>query len=71
MILAERSRIYPICIFVGLSVLVWSYWDGNEDPQEHNLTPEDEIDSKVINDLEAPPHDRFWIGLVAVQCTSS
>jgi HPP family len=61
MVLSERSWIYPIGIFVGLSVLVsvlliWKRWS----PKTPSFSREQEIDSKVIDDLETPPHDRFW-----------
>lgn len=61
MVLTERSWLYPIGIFVGLSVLVlvlliWKRYG----PQTHNLSCEEETDSKLIDDLETPPHDRYW-----------
>jgi hypothetical protein len=61
MVLSERSWIYPIGIFIGLSVLVsvlliWKRWG----PKTPSFSREQEIDSKVIDDLETPPHDRFW-----------
>jgi len=61
MVLVERSWIYPIGIFAGLSVLVLTLlvWKRYA-PQNHILSIEEEIHSKVIDDLEAPPHDRLW-----------
>jgi hypothetical protein len=61
MVLSERSWIYPLGIFVGLSllVLVLLIWKRCA-PKAPNLSHEEEIDSKVIDDLETPPHDRFW-----------
>jgi hypothetical protein len=67
MVLSERSWIYPVGIFVGLSVLVLVLliWKRCA-PKAPSLSHEEEIDSKVIDDLETPPHDRFWsVALVA------
>jgi hypothetical protein len=55
MVLDERSWIYPIGIFAGLSLLalvllVWKRYT----PKNHILSSEEEIDSKVIDDLEGP-----------------
>jgi hypothetical protein len=67
MVLSERSWIYPIGIFVGLSVLVlvlliWKLYV----PKAPNLSREEEIDSRMIDDLETLPHDRFWsVALIA------
>jgi hypothetical protein len=67
MVLAERSRIYPVVIFAGLSLLalvllVWKRYT----PKNYTLSSEEEIDSKVIDDLEAPPHDRLWSAALLV-----
>jgi hypothetical protein len=61
MVLTERSWIYPVGIFVGLSALVLTLlvWKRSSF-QNYNPSNEEEIDSKVIDDLEAPPHDRLW-----------
>jgi HPP family len=61
MVLSERTWIYPVGIFVGLSVLVLVLliWKRCS-PKTPSLSHEEEIDSKVIDDLETPPHDRLW-----------
>jgi hypothetical protein len=61
MVLAERSWIYPVGVFADLSLLalvllVWKRYT----PKNYSLSSEEEIDSKVIDELEAPPHDRLW-----------
>jgi HPP family len=67
MVLAARSWIYPVGIFGGLSLLalvllVWKRYA----PKNYILSSEEEIDSKVIDDLEAPPHDRLWSAALLV-----
>jgi hypothetical protein len=67
MVLAVRSWIYPVGIFAGLSLLalvllVWKRYI----PKNYTLSSEEEIDSKVIDDLEALPHDRLWCAALVV-----
>ncbi|MBB5063049.1 HPP family protein [Granulicella mallensis] len=61
MVLTERSWIYPLGIFIGLSALVsllliWKRYG----PKDEHPSAEEEINSKVVDELEEPPHDRFW-----------
>jgi hypothetical protein len=61
MILAERSWIYPVAIFVDLSLLALVLLIFKRYiPAKNVLSSDEEIDSQIIDDLEAPPHDRFW-----------
>jgi hypothetical protein len=67
MVLVEGSWIYPVAVFAGLSLLalVLLAWKRYT-PKNYRLSSEEEIDSKVIDDLEAPPHDRLWSAALLV-----
>ena len=67
MVLVERSWIYPVAVFAGLSLLglVLIAWKRYT-PKNYTLSSEEEMDSKVIDDLEAPPHDRLWSAALLV-----
>ena len=67
MVLGERSWIYPAAVFAGLSllVLVLLVWKRYT-PKDYILSSEDEVDSKIIDALEAPPQDRLWRGALLV-----
>jgi hypothetical protein len=62
MVLNERSWMYPAAIFmglVGLTAILW-IWRRYGPPFD---TPSDysRNDSRVIDELETNPHDRFWV----------
>ena len=60
MVLSERVGISPVGIFVGLSGLVLVLLNRKRwGPKTPSLSRQEEIDSKVIDDLETPPHDSF------------
>lgn len=62
MVLGERSWMYPAAIFLGLTALVAILWMWRRyGPRFH--TPQDDSgnDSRVIDELESTPHDRFWV----------
>ena len=61
MVLGERSWIYPLAIFLGLGMLLavlvfWNYVNERLSPSTSDR-PED---SRIVDQLEAVPHDRFW-----------
>jgi HPP family len=61
MVLDEKSWIYPLAIFAGLVVLVaaMSLWKRYGPPIGTPSAWEAE-DSRVVDALEEPSHDRFW-----------
>lgn len=63
MVLGERSWLYPCAIFLGLGMLVavLQLWKRCE-PAFHHQTRGDAEHSRVVEALEALPHDRFWAG---------
>jgi len=67
MVLGERSWIYPAAVFAGLSLLalVLFAWKRYS-PKNYILSSEEKINSKVIDDLEAPPKDRLWSAALLV-----
>jgi hypothetical protein len=62
MVLNERNWVYPMAIFAGLAALVailllWQrYGPGVDHPSIREVD-----DSKIVDALEARPHDRFWL----------
>src|ERR1700743_1107584 len=67
MALSERSWRYSLAIFVDCTILVllfllWKHYAASTDSSHQNETK----NSRVIDSLEAIPHDRFWgLGLIA------
>jgi hypothetical protein len=62
MVLGEKSWMYPVAIFMGLAVLVTILWIWQccgppvDTPSKYSTH-----DSRVIDELENNPHDRFWV----------
>jgi hypothetical protein len=67
MVLGERSWIYPAAVSAGLSLLalVLLAWKRYI-PKNYSISSEEEMNSKVIDDLEALPHDRLWSAALLV-----
>jgi hypothetical protein len=66
MVLDERSWLYPLAIFLGLAslVIVLLLWRSYGLRNDHPTLSEAEH-SKLVDELEAPPHNPFWsIGLM-------
>jgi len=62
MVLDERSWMYPAAILLGLTGLVVILWMWQRYGPRLD-TPSDYFrnDSRVIDELESAPHDRFWV----------
>jgi len=62
MVLGERSWLYPLAIFLGVAslVIVLLLWRRYGIRNDHPTRSQAEH-SQLVDALEAPPHDRFWI----------
>jgi hypothetical protein len=61
MVLDERSWMYPAAILLGLTSLVvilwmWQRYGPLDTPSRYSRN-----NSRVIDELESAPHDRFWV----------
>jgi hypothetical protein len=62
MVLNEKSWTYPAAIFMGLVGLVATLWIWRRYGPPFDTPSNDSAnDSRVIDDLEAYPDDRFWV----------
>jgi hypothetical protein len=62
MVLNEKSWTYPAAIFMGLVGLVATLWIWRRYGPSFDTPSNDSAnDSRVIDDLEAYPDDRFWV----------
>jgi hypothetical protein len=62
MVLDERSWMYPAAILVGLTGLVVILWMWQRyGPRLDTPSRYSRNDSRVIDELESAPHDRFWV----------
>jgi hypothetical protein len=62
MVLDERSWMYPAAILLGLTGLVVILWMWQRyGPRLDTPSRYSRNDSRVIDELESAPHDRFWV----------
>jgi hypothetical protein len=62
MVLGEKSWMYPVAIFLGLTVLVAIFWMWQRyGPRFDTPSSYFRNDSSVIDEFESAPHDRFWV----------
>jgi hypothetical protein len=62
MVLDERSWMYPAAILLGLTGLVVILWMWQRyGPRLNTPSRYSRNDSRVIDELESAPHDRFWV----------
>jgi hypothetical protein len=62
MVLDERSWMYPMAILLGLTGLVVILWMWQRyGPRLDTPSRYSRNDSRVIDELESAPHDRFWV----------
>ena len=61
-VLGERSWMYPVAIFLGLTGLVAILWMWQRyGPRLDTPSSYSRNDSRIIDELESAPHDRFWV----------
>jgi hypothetical protein len=61
MVLDERSWMYPAAILLGLTGLVVILWMWQRYGPRLDTPRYSRNDSRVIDELESAPHDRFWV----------